>query len=53
MEVIRFRGMEVGAFPIERHATSDPGCSEKWARVVRLSSRSDAPHQRPDVVSNE
>jgi len=37
----------VGAFPIERHATSEPRCSEKWATVVRSSSRNDAPHRRP------
>jgi len=42
----------VEAFPTERHATSEPRCSEKWAKVVR-SSRNDAPHRRPDVVSNE
>jgi len=40
-------------FPGERRATSKPESSEKWARVARLSSRSDAPHWRPDVVSNE
>ena len=43
----------VGAFPTERRATSELGCNEKWARVARPSSRNDAPHQRPDVVSNE
>ena len=37
----------------ERRATSEPGCSEKWARVARSSSKNDAPHRRPDVVSNE
>jgi len=42
----------VRAFPTERRATSEPGCSEKWARVARSSSRNDAPHQSPDVVSN-
>jgi len=42
----------VGASPTERRATSEPECSEKWARVAR-SSRNDAPHRRPDVVSNE
>ena len=43
----------VGAFPTERPATSEPGCIEKWVRVARLSSRSDEPYRRPDVVSNE
>jgi len=43
----------VGAFPTERCATSDPGCSEKWVRVAKSSSRNDAPYRRPDVVSNE
>ena len=43
----------VGAFPTERRAISKPGCSEKWARVARSSSRNDAPHRSPDVVSNE
>ena len=41
----------VGVFPTERRATSEPGCSEKWARVARSSFRSDAPHRRQDVVS--
>ena len=40
-------------FSTERRATSEPECSEKWARVARSSSRNDAPHRRPDVVSNE
>ena len=43
----------IGALPTERLATSEPGCSRKWARVARSSSRSDAPHRRPNVVSNE
>jgi len=43
----------VGAFPTERCAASEPECSEKWARAVRSSSRNDAPHRRPNVVSNE
>ena len=43
----------IGAFPTERHAASEPGCSEKWARVARSLSRNDAPHRHPDVVSNE
>ena len=43
----------IEAFPTERRATSKPGCSEKWARVVRSSSKSNAPHRRPDVASNE
>ena len=43
----------IGAFATERRAASEPGCSEKWARVTRSMSRNDAPHQRPDVVSNE
>jgi len=40
-------------FPTERRATSEPECSEKWVRVARSSSRNDAPHRLPDVVSNE
>ena len=43
----------IGASPTERRATSEPGCSEKRARVARSSSRNNAPHRRPDVVSNE
>jgi len=43
----------VSAFPTERRATLKPGCSEKWVKVARSSSRSDAPHRLPDVVSNE
>ena len=43
----------VGAFSNERRATSEPGCSKKWVRVARSSSRNDVPHRRPDVVSNE
>jgi len=43
----------VGAFPTERRAASAPWCSEKWARLARSLSRNDAPHRRPDVVSNE
>ena len=43
----------VGAFPTERHATLEPECSEKWTRVAKSSSRSDAPHQRPDVVNEQ
>ena len=43
----------VGAFSTERRAASEPGCSEKWARVARSSSENDAPHRHPDVVSNE
>ena len=43
----------VGAFPTERHAASEPWCSEKWVRVARSSSRYDAPHRRPNAVSNE
>jgi len=35
----------VGAFPTEWRATSGPGCSEKWARIARSSSRSGAPHR--------
>jgi len=42
----------VGTFPTERRVASEPECSEKWARVGRLSSRN-APHRRPDMVSNE
>jgi len=41
------------AFLTERHVTLEPGCSEKWIRVARSSSRNDAPHLRLDVVSNE
>ena len=26
---------------------------EKWAKIVRSSSKNDVPHQRPDMVSNE
>ena len=36
-----------------RRAALEPGCSEKRARVVRSSSRNDAPHRRPNVVLNE
>ena len=43
----------VGAFLTERRPTSEPGCSEMWAIVARSSSRNDAPHRRPNVVSNE
>ena len=43
----------IGAFHTERHATSEPGCSEKWAKVARFSSRKDMPYRRPDMVSNE
>ena len=43
----------IGAFPTERCATSEPGCSEKWVRVAKSSFRNNAPHRRPDVVSNE
>jgi len=43
----------VRAFPTERRTISEPGCNEKWARVARSSSRSDAPHRRSVVVSNE
>ena len=43
----------VWAFPTERRVTSESGCSEKWARVAKSSFRNDAPHRRPDVVSNE
>ena len=43
----------VRAFLTERRATSEAGCSEKWARVARSLSRSDAPHRHPDVMSNE
>jgi len=31
----------------------NPCVVKKWARVARSSSRNDAPHRRPDVVSNE
>ena len=37
----------------QRRTASEPGCSEKWARVARSSFRNDVPHQRPDVVSNK
>jgi len=43
----------VGVFLTEQRATSESGCSKKWARVVRSSSRIDAPHRRLDVVLNE
>ena len=43
----------VGAFPTERRAVSEPGCSEKWARVAMSSSRNDTLHRHPDMVSNE
>ena len=36
-----------------RRTTSELGCSEKWARVDRSSSRSNAPHRCPDVMLNE
>jgi len=42
-----------GAFPTKRRAALKPECSEKWARVARSSSRNDAPHRRPNAVSNE
>ena len=42
----------VRASPTVRRATSEPGCSEKWARVVRSSSRNDAPHRCLDVMPN-
>jgi len=43
----------VREFHPERRATSEPGCSEKWARVARSSFKNDVPHRSPDVVSNE
>ena len=43
----------IGAFPTERRAVLELGCSEKWARVTRASSKIDTSHRHPDVVSNE
>jgi len=42
-----------GAFLNERYAILEPKCSEKWARIIKSSFRSDAPHWHTDVVSNQ